>query len=96
MSIEAKQTPHGDNSSTQFFDSTLSGQPCWFSWISRHRARISGNAPWVIAGVFSLLLFIQGCATYVGDFARSGGDFARAKDRVAELLSRAIQIEELC
>jgi acetylornithine deacetylase/succinyl-diaminopimelate desuccinylase-like protein len=43
--------------------------------------------------VFSLLFFIQGCATHRSDFARDGGDFTRAKDRVAELLSRAIQIE---
>ena len=47
----------------------------------------------MIAGVFSLLFFIQGCATPRSDFARDGGDFTRAKDRVAELLSRAIQIE---
>jgi acetylornithine deacetylase/succinyl-diaminopimelate desuccinylase-like protein len=43
--------------------------------------------------VFSLLLSIQGCATHSGDFARGGGDFARAKDRVAQLLSQAVQIE---
>ena len=43
--------------------------------------------------MFSLLFVIQGCATPGSDFARSGGDFARAKDRVAELLSRAIQIQ---
>jgi acetylornithine deacetylase/succinyl-diaminopimelate desuccinylase-like protein len=43
--------------------------------------------------VFSLLLSLQGCATHSGDFARVGGNFARAKDRVAELLSQAIQIE---
>jgi acetylornithine deacetylase/succinyl-diaminopimelate desuccinylase-like protein len=43
--------------------------------------------------VFSLLLSLQGCATHVGDFARDGGDLARAKDRVAELLSQAVQIE---
>ena len=93
MSVDAKQTPQGDNSSTQFFDSTLTSQLGWSSWISKHRARIFGSAPWVTAGVFSLLLSIQGCATHGSDFARGGGDFARAKDRVAELLSRAIQIE---
>ncbi len=93
MSVDAKQTPQGDNSSTQFFDSTLTSQLGWSSWISKHRARIFGSAPWVTAGVFSLLLSIQGCATHGSDFARDGGDFARAKDRVAELLSRAIQIE---
>jgi acetylornithine deacetylase/succinyl-diaminopimelate desuccinylase-like protein len=43
--------------------------------------------------VFSLLVLIQGCATHRSDFARDGGDFARAKDRVAELLSQAVRIE---
>jgi acetylornithine deacetylase/succinyl-diaminopimelate desuccinylase-like protein len=43
--------------------------------------------------VFSLLVLIQGCATHGSDFARDGGDFARAKDRVAELLSQAVRIE---
>ncbi len=93
MSVDAKQGPQGDNPSTQFFDSKPRYRLGWLSWISRQRARISGDTPWVTVGVFSLLLFIQGCATHSSDFARDGGDFARAKDRVAELLSRAIQIE---
>ena len=93
MSVDAKRFPQGGNFSAQFFDSTLSGQLCWFSWISRHRLRVFGRASRITAGVFSLLFSIQGCATHGGDFAPGGGDFARAKDRVAELLSQAIQIE---
>ena len=93
MSVDAKRTPQGGNPSTQFFDSTLSGQRCCFPWIFSHRVRIFGSVLWVIAGAISLLLALQGCTTHGGDFTRDGGDFARAKDRVAELLSRAIQIE---
>ena len=93
MSVDAKRFPQGGACSAQAFDLTLSGQLCWFSWISRQLLRAFGRTPWVAAGVFSLLFFIQGCATHGGDFARGGADFGRAKDRVAELLSQAIQIE---
>jgi acetylornithine deacetylase/succinyl-diaminopimelate desuccinylase-like protein len=42
--------------------------------------------------VFSLLVGAQGCTTSSSDFAREGGNLARAKDRVAELLSESIRI----
>jgi acetylornithine deacetylase/succinyl-diaminopimelate desuccinylase-like protein len=93
MSVDAKRFPQGRASLAQPFDLKLSGQLCWFSSTSRHRLQIFGRTPWAIVGAFSLLFFIQGCATHGGDFAGSGADFARAKDRVAELLSQAIQIE---
>jgi len=93
MSVDANRSPQGDNFSVRLFASTPSGQLRWFSWIPRRRPRVSGRPAWIITGAFSLLLFLQGCATHSGDFARDGGDFARAKDRVAELLSQAVQIE---
>lgn len=93
MSVDAKRFPQGRNSPALFFDPTLSGQLCWFSWIFRRKLRFSGRAAWIASGAFSLLLCIHGCATHGGDFAQGGGDVARAKDRVAELLSQAIQIE---
>ena len=93
MSLDVRRFPQGEISSAQPFDPTLSHQLCWFSWIPRRRLRVYGRAPCIVAGVFSLLFFIQGCAGHHSDFARDGGDFTRAKDRVAELLSRAIQIE---
>ena len=93
MSVDAKRSPQGGYFSMQLFASTLSGQLRWLSWIPRRRPRVSGRAPWIIAGVFPLLFALQGCATHGGDFARDGGDFSRAKDRVAELLSQAVQIE---
>jgi acetylornithine deacetylase/succinyl-diaminopimelate desuccinylase-like protein len=43
--------------------------------------------------VFSLLFCAEGCATSGGDSSRRDDESARAKDRVAELLSRAIQFE---
>ncbi len=93
MSLDIERSPHGGNPSAQPFDPTLSDQRCWLSWLPRRRLRLFGRIPWIAAGVFSLLFIVQGCTTPGSDFARSGGDFARAKDRVAELLSRAIQIE---
>ena len=93
MSVDAKRFPQGGNSPAQPFDSTLSVQLRCFSWTFRRRHQLFGKARWISAGVFSLLIFIQGCATHGGDFARGGTDFARTKDRIAKLLSQAIQIE---
>ena len=93
MSVDANQFPQGGNFSARPFNSIPSGQFCSLSRISGRRPRAPGRALWITAGAFSLLLSIQGCATPGDDFARDGGNFARAKDRVAELLTQAVQIE---
>jgi len=93
MSIERKRSPEGRDSLRPAIDSTLSHQHCWFSSTFRRGRRDSGKAFGILVVVFSLLFVIQGCATRNSDFARHGGDLTRAKDRVAKLLSRAIQIE---
>jgi len=91
MRVGAIHIPQGGQILKKFFASTLSGQAHWFSSAFSDRQRIPHRAA-SIAVVFSLLVWIHGCATPSSDFARSGGDVARAKDRVAELLSQAIQI----
>jgi len=93
MGVEVDRFPQGVDSPAQRCDSTLGGQPGEFSSLSSRRLRAFRRATWIVAGVFSLLFVVQGCASRDTDFARAGGDFAREKDRVAELLAQAIQIE---
>lgn len=93
MRFNEINSPQGNKVFGRFFNLTLSRQPYWFSSIFRGRSRISDRVVWINSVAFSLLVVIQGCATPDSGFSRSGGDFAHAKDRVAELLAQAIRIE---
>ncbi len=95
MVVAAKRIPHGGDASDRPPDSTRSHQSRRFSSAFGDRKSNLFRTSHFIAVVFSLLLCIQGCATPPSDFARTGGDVQRAKERVAELLSRAIQFQSV-
>jgi acetylornithine deacetylase/succinyl-diaminopimelate desuccinylase-like protein len=92
MRFEIAKTPDRKQPSGDFFGSTPNHQNFWSYLASRQRRRFFRETGGIIYVVFSLLLCIQGCAKSGGDFPPGGGDFARGKERAAELLSQAIRI----